>query len=237
MAEIAVSCKNVTKTYHSGAGPVQALRGIDLEIETGSLYMIVGPSGSGKTTLISIIAAILDYDEGACTIFDQNVKDMDPTFKIQYRGQNIGFVFQSFNLLPTLTASENVAIPLILNGMPRNEAIKNACEVLDKVGLGSYHNTRPSHLSGGQQQRVAIARSIVHKPKIIICDEPTSSLDHETGTKVIQLMRELVVKEDRTLIIVTHDNRIYSFADKIAFISDGTVEKIVDAKSALGTML
>ena len=181
--DIAVRCSGVTKTYGTGNAKVVALRGVELDVHTGELLMLVGPSGCGKTTLISVIAGILDQDEGSCVVFDHDWRQMCLFAKTRYRGHHIGFVFQAFNLLPTLTAAENVAVPLLINGGGRREAIRRAQEVLDRVGPGERAGAAPAQLSGGQQQRVAIARALVHDPKSIVCDEPTSALDHETGRR------------------------------------------------------
>jgi putative ABC transport system ATP-binding protein len=226
--DIAVRVRGVTKTYGTGGAQVTALRGIDLDIQTGELLMLVGPSGCGKTTLISVIAGILDQDDGECRVFDHDFKSMPTWQKTKYRGETIGFVFQAFNLLPTLTAAENVSVPLLINGVPRVEALKRAKDVLAEVGLGDRTNAMPAQLSGGQQQRVAIARALVHDPKLIVCDEPTSALDHETGIRVMELLKRMAVGKDRALVIVTHDARIFEFADRIAKMDDGRVVKIVN---------
>ncbi len=228
-AELAVHCRGITKTYGTGAGTVTALRGIDLDVKTGELLMLVGPSGCGKTTLISCIAGILDHDAGECSVFGQDFKSMLPREKTRWRGETVGFVFQAFNLLPTLTAAENVAVPLLINRMPRSAAIRKAGEMLCRVGLGDRNASLPRELSGGQQQRVAIARALVHDPKIIVCDEPTSALDHETGHQVMELLRSVAMDSGRTLVIVTHDARIFDFADRIAEMDDGTIEKITNS--------
>jgi putative ABC transport system ATP-binding protein len=220
---VAVRCSGVTKRYSTGGQVVTALRGIDLDVRTGELMMLAGPSGCGKTTLISVIAGILDQDEGECRVFGRDFKNMSGRQRTGYRGQAIGFVFQQFNLLPTLNAAENVSVPLLINGVGRREAMRRAREMLEKVGLGERHTSLPKQLSGGQQQRVAIARALVHGPKLIVCDEPTSALDHETGNKVIELLKEVAVGPDRALIIVTHDARIFGFADRIATMDDGRV--------------
>jgi putative ABC transport system ATP-binding protein len=223
---IAVKCRGVTKSYGQDAAKVTALRGIDLDIFQGELMMLVGPSGCGKTTLISVIAGILDQDEGECVVYGQDFKAMPQRHRTKYRGQNIGFVFQAFNLLPTLNAVENAAVPLLINGFKRSEAFDRAREMLERVGLGKRGKSFPSQLSGGQQQRVAIARALVHDPKLIVCDEPTSALDHETGHKVMELLREVAVQADRSLVIVTHDARIFEFADRIARMDDGHIQGI-----------
>jgi putative ABC transport system ATP-binding protein len=150
--------------------------------------------------------------------------------RVRFRGDNIGFVFQAFNLLPTLTAAENVAIPLLIKGLPRREAVGRAMEMLQKVGIGDRGKSLPSELSGGQQQRVAIARSMVHSPKLIVCDEPTSALDHQTGHKVMELFRDVAMGEGRALIIVTHDQRIFEFADRIAKMDDGRIVEVTRNK-------
>jgi putative ABC transport system ATP-binding protein len=224
--ELAVDLAGVTKTYGKGDSKVTALRGVDLEVAPDELLMLVGPSGCGKTTLISIVAGILNQDEGSCHVFNRDLQAMSDRERVRFRGDNIGFVFQAFNLLPTLTAAENVAIPLLIKGLPRREALGRAMEIMEKVGLGGRGKSLPSELSGGQQQRVAIARSLVHNPKLIVCDEPTSALDHQTGHKVMELFRDVAMGEGRALIIVTHDQRIFEFADRIAKMDDGRIVEI-----------
>ncbi|MFN0242378.1 MAG: ABC transporter ATP-binding protein [Planctomycetota bacterium] len=223
----AVRCRGVTKTYGSGADRVTALRGIDLEVRAGELLMLVGPSGCGKTTLISVMAGILDQDEGDCFVFDRDLKAMRARERTEFRGRNIGFVFQAFNLLPSLSAAENVAVPLFILGWPHERALARARAVLASVGLEARAGARPSQLSGGQQQRVAIARALVHSPRLLVCDEPTSSLDQETGQTVMKILRDVALAPDRALVIVTHDARTFGFADRIAKMNDGRIETIV----------
>jgi putative ABC transport system ATP-binding protein len=173
-----------------------------------------------------VIAGILDRDAGECVVFGNDFSVMSQSRKTKYRGESVGFVFQAFNLLPTLTAAENVSIPLLINGAARGLALAKAKEMLAQVGLGDRSHSLPSQLSGGQQQRVAIARALIHDPKLIVCDEPTSALDHETGHKVMEMLKSVALKEDRALVIVTHDARIFEFADRIARMDDGRVVKI-----------
>ncbi len=223
---IAVYCQRVTKSYVTGPTKVTALRGVDLEVRMGELLMLVGPSGCGKTTLISVVAGILDYDEGQCLVFDNDLRAMGQRRKTRYRGSNIGFVFQAYNLLPTLTALENVSVPLLINGTGRSEAQEKAGRILDQVGLGDKLQSLPAQLSGGQQQRVAIARALIHRPRLIVCDEPTSALDADTGRMVMELLRVTALSADRALIIVTHDSRIFNFADRIARMDDGRITMV-----------
>jgi putative ABC transport system ATP-binding protein len=228
--QIAVRCDGVTKTYGRGNAAVQALRGVDLRVRTGELLMLVGPSGCGKTTLISVLAGVLLRDGGACLVLEHDYNQMTQEETTRFRGKNIGFVFQAFNLIPALTAAENVATPLIIGGVKPRVAVDQACEVLQKVGFDDrMMRSLPVDLSGGQQQRVAIARALVHNPRLIVCDEPTSALDSDTGHKVMELMRRLAVGRDRALIVVTHDARIFEFADRIAQMEDGHITAVVNA--------
>jgi putative ABC transport system ATP-binding protein len=228
---LAVRCRGVTKTFGTGEASVMALRGIDLDVRMGELLMLVGPSGCGKTTLISIIAAILHHDSGQCEVLGRDVKKMGQKERTRFRGVSIGFVFQFFNLLTALNALENVSVPLLINGSSRKNAEHRAAEVLDAVHLGKRRRALPAQLSGGQQQRLAIARALVHAPKLIVCDEPTSNLDHETGRDVIRLLRNVAKNADRALIVVTHDPRIFDFADRIAHMDDGKIVEITEGNA------
>ncbi|MGH9681157.1 MAG: ABC transporter ATP-binding protein [Candidatus Acidiferrales bacterium] len=229
--DVAVRCRGLTKTYGAGDASVMALRGIDLDVRRGELLMVVGPSGCGKTTLISVIAGILDHDSGQCGVLGHDWKSMGQEERARFRGSSIGFVFQLFNLLPALNAVENVSVPLLLNGIARRNAEARAEEVLGAVRLGSRLDALPRKLSGGQQQRVAIARALVHEPKLIVCDEPTSNLDHVTGRNIMELLRNVATSPDRALIVVTHDPRIFEFADRIARMDDGKIIEILDGKN------
>lgn len=226
LSNVAIHCQNLVKTYDAGDQKVVALNNVDLDIASGELMMLVGPSGCGKTTLISVIAGILDQDSGVCELFGHDLLHMPSRDKLAFRAKNIGFVFQAYNLLPSLTAAENVSVPLIINGEKRAIAERKAAQVLEQVGLGERVKSLPSQLSGGQQQRVAIARALVHSPRLIVCDEPTSALDHESGHNVMNLLKEVALKKDRALVIVTHDARIFSFANRIAEMDDGHITKV-----------
>jgi putative ABC transport system ATP-binding protein len=229
----AIICKDVTKSYLTGKTVTPALRGVSLEVKQGELFMLVGPSGCGKTTLISVIAGILSHDGGECRIFGRDPNEMSDAERTAYRGETVGFVFQSYNLIPTLTTTENVSIPLLLNGFTREQANARAEEMLAKVGLKEKTRTLPTELSGGQQQRVAIARALAHNPKLIVCDEPTSALDHTTGGEIMELFRQEALNDSRTLVIVTHDSRIFHFADRIAVMDDGRIVQVAASPSEL----
>jgi putative ABC transport system ATP-binding protein len=233
--ELAVHCRDLRKSYGKGEAEVTALRGIDLDVRPGELMMLVGPSGCGKTTLISVIAGILDADAGKCTVFGHDLQAMQTSERTRHRGRTVGFVFQAFNLLPALNAAENVAVPLLIHGLRRPEALERAHALLERVGLGARARSLPAQLSGGQQQRVAIARAMVHRPRLIVCDEPTSALDALTGAKVMELLREIAIEADRALIVVTHDSRIFRFADRVALMDDGHIQRILTPAELAGT--
>jgi putative ABC transport system ATP-binding protein len=223
---LAVQIRGLTKHFGSGDQRVQALGGVDLEILAGQMSLIVGPSGCGKTTLLSVIAGILDADSGEVSIFGDDITKMSDRAKTRFRAKHIGFVFQQYNLLPALTAAENAAIPLVIAGHGKARAVRKASQVLHAIGMGKKVNSLPAQLSGGQMQRVAIARALVHDPRLLVCDEPTAALDHETGLTVMELLRESAVRPDRAVVIVTHDNRVFQFGDRIAHMNDGRVVEI-----------
>lgn len=220
---IAVHCHQLTKEFGTGATRTPVLRGIDLEIHTGAISMLVGPSGCGKTTLLSVIAGLLHPTTGQVSILGENLDALTPDQQAAFRRRNLGFVFQQYNLLPSLTALENAAIPLLADDVPYAEAVRRAGTVLDRLDMSHRANALPSELSGGQQQRVAIARALVHDPTILICDEPTAALDAQTGLAVMELLSAVAVAPTRAVLIVTHDNRIFPFAHVITHMEDGRI--------------
>ena len=233
-AALAVHCRGLTKCFGAGENSVWALRGIDMDVYAGQMTLLVGPSGCGKTTLISIIAGLLDPTDGEVAVLGENLRHLAGRRLVEFRGRHIGFVFQQYNLLPALTAAENAAVPLIIAGQPRRTALAKANEVLRSVGLGDKLNALPSQLSGGQQQRVAIARSLVHEPKLLVADEPTAALDAASGRNVMELWKRVAVQPDRAVIVVTHDNRVFDFGDRIVQMNDGRIEHIEQKALGIG---
>ncbi|MFM9959434.1 MAG: ABC transporter ATP-binding protein [Phycisphaerales bacterium] len=237
---IAVRLADVHKSFGVGKIAVHAIRGVDMTVRGGEFVMLVGPSGCGKTTLVSIISGVLDADRGTAEVFGVDWRSLNRDQQTIRRGEYIGFVFQQFNLISTITALENTAVPLLIRGVHRSEAFDRAAESLKLVGLGERTSALPAELSGGMQQRVAIARALVGRPRVLICDEPTAALDARTGQQIIELIksgtREIAPVSsgngdavgqstkpapDRCVIIVTHDNRIFHYADRIEEMEDG----------------
>jgi putative ABC transport system ATP-binding protein len=234
----AIRLDHVTKAFGSGETKTLALNDVSVDLPYGELVLLVGPSGCGKTTLISIAAGLLDPTQGTVEVLGQNLTKMSGTRKVHFRGQNIGFVFQQYNLLPAMTAVENASVPLLIAGWNRKRAIEKAAHLLEKVGLGNRMKSLPTQLSGGQQQRVAIARALVHDPKLLVCDEPTAALDGASGRTVMGLIQESACQSDRAVIVVTHDSRVYDFGDRIVEMSDGRIDKVTnraDSPNAFAT--
>lgn len=227
MTKTAVKLKNINKSFGENHSKLHVLKDISLSIEYGKVSMLIGPSGCGKTTLISIIGAILSADNGDVEVLNNSIHLMNADEKTEFRKQNIGYIFQQFNLINTLTVDENVAIPLLANNVPFDKAIIKAREYLDIMGIADKAKSQPNSLSGGEQQRVAIARSLVHNPKLIICDEPTAALDSQTGQKVVELIKNTASTPEKAVIIVTHDSRIFKYGDVMIKMEDG---KIIDVK-------
>jgi putative ABC transport system ATP-binding protein len=224
--EYAVRARGISKWFGERDARIQALHRLDLNIGMGELAMLVGPSGCGKTTLISVVAGLLDASEGDLEVLGEPAGRMAGNERILFRRRNLGFVFQQFNLLPALTASENVAVPLFVAGWKRRPAVEKAADLLAQLGMADRVHALPSQLSGGQQQRVAMARALIHDPRLVVCDEPTSALDAHSGQKVMELLAEIAVRPDRAVIVVTHDNRVLDFAHSIAHMEDGRITHV-----------
>jgi putative ABC transport system ATP-binding protein len=225
----------VTKEFGTGDNRALVLRGVDFDVRFGEMTLLVGPSGCGKTTLLSVIAGLLDATGGEISVLGKDMAALSGTDSVTFRRKNLGFVFQQYNLLPALTASENAAVPLLAAGVPRKRAVEQASALLADLGLERRLHALPSQLSGGQQQRVALARALVHEPRLIVCDEPTSALDHETGHAVMDLLTKIAVRDDRAVVVVTHDSRVFNFADRIAHMDDGRIVKTEAPEEALST--
>lgn len=223
MTEVAVKVEALTKAYGDGETAFLALRGVDVEIKKGEFLMLVGPSGSGKTTLLSILGAVLKPSSGSYFLFGQNVGGAADGQLTQIRSRQIGFIFQGHNLISSLSARDNVALMLALRGVNRQEAIHEAESILRAVGLGDKCHSLPRDLSGGQKQRVAIARALAGSPPLVLADEPTSALDAENGRSISILMKNLCRERGDTVVVVTHDDRIFDLADRIIRIEDGRI--------------
>jgi putative ABC transport system ATP-binding protein len=224
-ATYAAVLKGVVKTYRVEALDVQALRGVDVEIRSGCLTAIAGPSGSGKTTLLNLIGCIDRPDKGELTVAGTRVADLSDDALSDFRASHLGFVFQSFNLIPVLTAYENVEYPLRLTKLSAPERRERVRAVLEAVGLGARADHRPGELSGGQQQRVAIARALAASPRLVLADEPTANLDSDTGASILELMRRMQREHKVSIVICSHDPQVIAAADEAIFVRDGRVEK------------
>jgi putative ABC transport system ATP-binding protein len=221
---LAVSTRGIVKDFESGDATARVLHGIDLDLRAGELTMLVGPSGCGKTTLLSIITGILTQTAGTVSVYGTDLGSLRDNEKVVFRRQRLGFIFQQYNLLPALTAAENAALPLVAAGISLKDAVPRAAEVLRRMDMAGHLDKTPAHLSGGQQQRVAIARALVHGPQLIVCDEPTAALDASTGLTVMETLHEIALDPARAVLVVTHDNRIFRYADRIVRMSDGRIE-------------
>jgi putative ABC transport system ATP-binding protein len=225
-SHIVVDVRAVDKSFGDGPDRIDVLKKVNLQACTGEIMMLVGPSGCGKTTLLSAIAGTLRVDAGNIQVFGSALETMSGGGLTRFRSTHIGFIFQQFNLIPTLSVAENVGIPLLIQGVSASKALDRSRAILDKVGLGTRWKERPNKLSGGEQQRVAIARALVHEPPLVICDEPTAALDARNGEIVLDLFRQVARSPERAVIIVTHDNRIFPYADRIARMDDGEIIEV-----------
>lgn len=225
----AIEAKNVTKTYGEGAVAYQALRGVDFAADKSEFVILNGPSGSGKTTLLSILGCVLTATSGTVTLFGEPITDRPESELPALRLGNVGFIFQGHNLISALSARDNVALPMEMRGLSRGEARAQADVLLDRVGLADKLDRRGDELSGGQKQRVAVARALAGSPPLILADEPTASLDAVTGLQVTELLRSMAKERGHTVIVVTHDHRIFHLADRIVHIEDGRIVEPVGA--------
>lgn len=220
-----IECKGIKKFYGNGENRTEALKGINLEIFSSQLTLLVGPSGSGKTTLMSILHSILTPDEGELYILGERMNEKTELEKANFRSIHIGVIFQALYLIPTLTVLENITLPLLIQGKKEESGKDKAMHILERLNIAQKANAPPNQLSRGQQQRVAIARALINDPQIILCDEPTSALDQKAGFDFMSILKELAEKDKRTVFVVTHDHRIFSFSDRIVNISDGQIEE------------
>jgi putative ABC transport system ATP-binding protein len=219
----AVQSHGIEMEFGANGTRTKVLHGIDFAVEMGRLTMLVGPSGCGKTTLLSILSGTLRPTRGDVDVMGRRITAMADSEKVRFRRDRIGFIFQQYNLLPALSAAENAAMPLVAAGLPLAAAAERARTVLETLGMAEHAHKLPRQLSGGQQQRVAIARAIVHAPALIVCDEPTAALDAQTGRQVMDILKEVSADPDRAVLVVTHDNRVYHYADRIIAMEDGRI--------------
>lgn len=225
-----IRVKDLYKIYRVGESKVRALNGVDFDIYKGEFCSIVGASGSGKSTLLNMLAGLEKPTKGEVVIAGEHMETKTENQLVKFRREHIGFIFQSFNLLPTLNALENVALPLTFQGMDKKKRLAKAREVIRLVGLTKYSKHKPTQMSGGQQQRVGVARALVVQPEIIFADEPTGNLDSNTSQEVMNLMKKVVREQNQTLVMVTHDNYLAGFADRIFHIKDGKIIQIEDKR-------
>jgi len=233
---LALRLRGVDKSFGSGESYTPVLRKTDFEARMGELLLLVGPSGCGKTTLLSVLTGTLHAEGGEIEVLGHRLDKYSEAERTAFRSHHLGFIFQQFNLINSISVAENVAVPLLIQGLGHREAEARARRILERVGIGNKWRERPNKLSGGQQQRVAIARALVHEPPLIVCDEPTSALDRENGNHVMELLRDIARDPNRTVVVVTHDPRIYHFGDRMAEMEDGRIfrtlnstQEIIDA--------
>ena len=224
--EKVIEVKNLYKLYRVGDEVVRALDGVDFNIYKGEFCAIVGTSGSGKSTLLNMLAGLEKPTKGEVIISGEHIEKKNEEELVKFRRDNVGFIFQSFHLLRTMNAVENVALPLSFRGVPKDVRLKKADKMLDLVNLGKHKKHMPNQMSGGRQQRVGVARALVVDPKIIFADEPTGNLDSHTSEEVMELMQQVVRQQKKTLVMVTHDNHLATYADRVFHISDGKIIKI-----------
>ena len=232
-----IEARGITKDFPAGETTQRVLHGVDLDVRAGEMLLMVGPSGSGKTTMISILAGILSATEGEVRVAGKPLGGRSASALARFRRETVGFIFQQYNLLPSLTAAENAAIPLVVQGSSHRKALARARAVLEGLGMAPHAEKLPRQLSGGQMQRVAIARALVHAPPVIVCDEPTAALDAASGRAAMQQLRDASLAPDRAVIVVTHDPRIHGFADRVVSMEDGRITKVLEGREAIATLM
>jgi ABC-type lipoprotein export system ATPase subunit len=225
---ILVRARGLARSYHMGSNAVAALAGVDLDVQRGEFVALVGPSGSGKSTLLNLVGGLVRPTDGEIWVAGLELGRSSDRDLVVYRRDRLGFIFQGFNLLPVRSAVENVEVPLMLAGVPGRERRRRALELLASVGLGARAHHKPAELSGGEQQRVAIARALANTPALMLADEPTGNLDSKTGAEIMRLLRQRIADDGLTLMLVTHDMGVASYADRVVHLRDGAIQRIED---------
>ncbi|MFC1723199.1 ABC transporter ATP-binding protein [Nanoarchaeota archaeon] len=231
MKKSVIKLEKVWKTYKMGEVEVHALRGLELDIRQGEFVAVMGPSGSGKSTAMNMIGALDIPSRGRILLDNKDISHLEESDLAQIRGRKIGFIFQQFNLIPTLTALENVMLPMTFQGMDVEDRVERASELLTMVGLGDRLDHKPTELSGGQQQRVAIARSLANDPEVVLADEPTGNLDSKTENVIMDFLNKLHKNEDKTIVMVTHDEDVAKHAQRVEFLKDGVIVRTIKGKA------
>ncbi len=223
-SSVALALRSIRKSYRLGAHEVPALRGIDAEVKAGEMLALTGPSGSGKTTMLNISGLIEQPDAGEVLFDGKPVSDLSARERTMLRRRQVGFIFQSFNLVPVMTASENIDYPLFLEGLPKAERAHRVAEIVEAVGLTEHAMRKPDQLSGGQRQRVAVARALIKRPRVVIADEPTASLDSDTAGQIVSMMRDMCHLHGSAFILATHDERLWSKCHRVVSLRDGVLQ-------------
>lgn len=230
---LSINLRSIEKTFRVGTTETPVLRKVDFSARRGEMIFLTGPSGSGKTTLLSVLCGTLKADGGEIDVLGESLHLYGDRLVTRFRAKHVGFIFQQFNLIPTLTVEDNVSVPLLIQGVGRGKALAKAREVIALVGLQEKFTETPTRLSGGQQQRVAIARALVHAPDLLVCDEPTSALDSQNGHQVMELLKQVASDPRRTVVVVTHDHRIYGYADRMAEMEDGRIQRTLQSPTEI----
>lgn len=230
---LSIDLRSIEKSFRNGSAVTPVLRSVDFSARPGEMIFLTGPSGSGKTTLLSVLCETLRTDGGEIHVLGKSLHLLKDRLITRFRSRHVGFIFQQFNLIPKLTVEDNVSVPLLIQGVPRGKALVKAREVISHVGLEDKFSETSARLSGGQQQRVAIARALVHDPDLVVCDEPTSALDSGNGHQVMELLKQVAGDGRRTVVVVTHDHRIYRYADRLAEMEDGRIRRTLESPAEI----